>query len=91
MAAFDDRMLLFTAAIDGHLGIDGITQHSFFAGREGGKPSIAEIGRTVCSGLLVQRQNARRQPCFAVIGESDCRERMMLIDRGLIEINARRR
>ena len=30
---FDDRMLLLTTAIHGHLGVDGIAQHSFLVGR----------------------------------------------------------
>src|SRR6202035_3333727 len=52
-----DRMLFLAAAIDGDFAVDSIAQHSSFAGREGSKPRITEIGRTACCGLLVKRQH----------------------------------
>ena len=76
--------------VDRHFGVDGVTQHPLFSEREDSEPRIAEIGHLTCNNLLVQRQNGRRQPCLAVIGKSDGRQWMMLIDRGLIEVDALR-
>ena len=82
------RPALAAGEVDRHLAVERVAEEPLVAGRQRGEPRVAQIERAAVGVLLIERQNPRRQAGVAFIGQFDRCERMLPVERGLIEIDA---